>query len=445
MSARMTATTTTKTTTTTTRKAALSADLELCEFPSNNNKSSEKMAASYDLELCHPTDESLSISTACLDCYQKTHPLVYALAAGQETRTTALQKDGAAQIYYPKSNEGWCKTLFMWQGRSLDWIALPWLVVVLFAIVYTCIQELAFIKYEDINAADEVESWDIFFGIVLQSTLGFLLVFRLNRAATRWWTSRDLWGNLIARARSFTSGLLVHGGHAAADRDNALRWLGAYAVAVTMFLHDTNELDADMFAGLLSPPEVLLLQDNPHPPLFAAEQVRYFIKKIFSVTTDTPLALGMAWSHQLTYLENQLDTLLDDCGGMEKIKATPLPIVYVSHLRTFLLGSLLLLPFIWGRRWGWSTIPIVAVAAFALLGIEAASAEVEQPFRRSRPNALNMDGFCIGILANMLQMVRQHADRELEQQQQLLPIQKIELAEHREDRSATNTFVSSAA
>ena len=90
------------------------------------------------------------------------------------------------------------------------------------------------------------------------------------------------------------------------------------------------------------------------------------------MTAETPLALSMAWSQQLAMLEEQWTIMLDKCGGMARIKGTPLPIVYVSHLRTFLVISLLLYPYVWGREWGWGTIPIVALAAFCLLGIEAA-------------------------------------------------------------------------
>jgi putative membrane protein len=401
------------------RKAALSEDLELGVFLSTSNSSSiEKIASNCNLELCHATDESESIPLASLNSYKKTHPLLYALAAGQETRTAALQADGAAQIFYTKSNEGWFKTLFIWQGRSLDYVAGVWLVIVLHAVLYTCLIQLLPGTFDFQTARDELESMDIFFGIVLQSSLGMLLVFRLNRAASRWWSARKKWGYMMARARTFTSGLLVHAGHSPRDRDNVLRWMAAYAIAVNQFLHETNELDGEMFAGVLSPPEVLLLQGNCHPPLFAAEQMRYFLKKIFNVTADTPLALSVAWTQQLTRLEALLDDLMNLCGGMERIKATPLPIVYVSHLRTFLVGSLLLCPYIYGHRWGWSTIPLTGATAFALLGIEAASAEVEQPFHRDRPNSLNMDGYCIGILANLLQVIRQHADREIELQQQ---------------------------
>jgi hypothetical protein len=41
-------------------------------------------------------------------------------------------------------------------------------------------------------------------------------------------------------------------------------------------------------------------------------------------------------------------------------KQQPLPIIYVSHLRTFMMISLFLYPLIFGAAWGYTTIPAVA-------------------------------------------------------------------------------------
>ena len=107
--------------------------------------------------------------------------------------------------------------------------------------------------------------------------------------------------------------------------------------------------------------------------------------------------------------------MMDCCGGMERIKATPLPLVYVAHLRTFLMIALILLPYVLGPSWGWGTIPVVFVTAFALLGIEAAAAEVESPFGLNRVNALNMNGYCESFLSNIQQQITDKADRELDE------------------------------
>ena len=344
--------------------------------------------------------------------YRTSHPVLHDMLVHEKRRTKQLELEGATQILYPKGNAGWLQSLFMIKGRAMESIVGVWLVVVLHAVAYTCYRELAgSSKY---RSTKELASWEIFFGIALNATLGLLLVFRLNRAAARWWLAREFWGVLVAKLRNVVIGLLTHGGHDnRAHRDECIRWIAAYPVVVMEFVRGCGTYDAAILAGILSLDEVKMLRNQNHPPLYVAQQARYYMKRTFLVTADTPLALSTAWSHQLAVLEQEWTVLLDKCGGMERIKATPLPMVYVSHLRTFLVISLLLYPYVWGSEWGWGTIPIVALAAYCLLGIEAASVEVEHPFRKYRINALNMDGFCCGALSNIIQVFCQAADREL--------------------------------
>lgn len=357
--------------------------LNLCEFRLNQKRQQEE----------------------CL-CYQHSHPLVYNMLKNEEQRRRQLQKEGAVQMKnQPTSNAGsWIKTLFVIEGRALGFIFWPWCVIVGHAIVYTCLNELV-LNDSSVwsgNVADELSSWETVFGIALNATLSLLLVFRLNRAAARWWLARQYWGLLIAKTRVLVSGIVLHGKHDAASRDNAIRWTATYAICVMEFLRGCHEMHDDLFAGILSPSEKAVVEQQSHPPLYAAHQIHYYLYKLLATTTTTTttedntvtsLALVTARSRQLATLEAAWEVLSDQCGAMERIKATPLPIVYVSHLRTFLLVALLLYPYVWGDQWKWSTIPIVALAALGMLGIEAASVEVEQPFSKDRINALNMDGF----------------------------------------------------
>jgi len=324
------------------------------------------------------------------------YPLVQSMIQHERVRNSEFEEEGKIQITYSQSTDGWIPTLFNVRGRALDWIVFPWTIVMIHACIYTAIQE----TLGDPNDRD-LQTWEIFFGILLNSTLSFLLVFRLNRAAGRYWTARFYWGDIVAKGRTLCSGILCHADHDPVHRDETIRWVGGFAVAAMEFLRGIKHLEPKLFAGVLNEDQVRRLEQSPHPPLYAIDQIRLNMKEIFRVDAETPLALAHAWTQELDTLEKQLNTIMDNCGGMERIRATPLPLVYVSHLRTFLMIALFLLPYVVGPAWGWGTIPVVAATAFALLGIEAAAAEVESPFRLDRVNALNMDAYCKGFLLNV--------------------------------------------
>jgi|UniRef100_A0A8J9SBX8 putative membrane protein len=341
----------------------------------------------------------------------KDFPFLQSMLRFESLRNAALDEEGKYQMNAPLSSDGWGPSLFIIQARALDWILKPWCAVVLHAVIYTTIQELFFQDLLDGEEARDYDSWELFFGIMLNSTLSFLLVFRLNRAAGRYWLARELWGNFVARGRTVTAGILVHSNHAPHHRDEALRWTSALCLCVMALLRGTKVLPEPLFLGILIKDEVQAAQRNTHPPLFVAAQIRYHLHEIFKIDADTPVGIANALSQQMDSLEIQLNTMLDCCGGMERIRSTPLPMVYVSHLRTFLMLALLLFPYVWGPAWGWGTIPVVATAAFSLLGIDAAASEVEAPFQQRRVNALNMDEYCKGLLSNIQQQIQHHADR----------------------------------
>lgn len=365
---------------------------------------------SQNLELCEFIDTNTGQSSEEeYHRYSRNYPLIYTMMKEQGTRTAHLEKEGAAQINCPKSNEGWFRCIFLLRGRALDSIAGVWTLVVLHTIIYTLVVELVVGRN-----AQQLTAWQTYFSFIFNMTLGLLLVFRLNRAAARWWFAREFWGLIVAKVRSLTGALLVHAGHAPQQRDECIRWLATLVLSTVEFLRGEEQLNSEMFAGLLDKDQLLLLQNNRHPPLFAAQRVRHHLAEIFRVSMiKPPTAFSVAGANQQVLMEGQLNFITDYMGGLERIKASPLPIVYVSHTRTFLLISLLLFPYMWGPHLGWGTIPVSGITSFALLGIESCAVEVESPFGKDRPNALNMDGFALGVLGNILQMMRQQADHDM--------------------------------
>jgi ion channel-forming bestrophin family protein len=178
------------------------------------------------------------------------------------------------------------------------------------------------------------------------------------------------------------------------------------------FLRGIQKLIPETFAGILTKDEVDALQRANHPPIYAADLARVYLHELFVITESTPVSVAQFRSQQLTFIEQQLNNLMNDLGSMERIKATPLPLVYVAHLRTWLLLFLLSMPFIWQPSLRYATIPVVFMTAFAMLGLEGASQEMEAPFMKDRTNHLNMDAYCLLMLNNIQQQITADANRK---------------------------------
>lgn len=311
---------------------------------------------------------------------------------------------------YVKSNDGWVKTLFVLEGRALDRIAVPWMLTTINAVVWTLVAELVLPPMDP----ERSMLFEAFFSLVMNTTLAFLLVFRLNRSAERFWIARANWGAIVAMGRSITSSVLVHGKHDPRNRDDTIRWVAAFAISTMHFMRGIKTIvpDTVAVAGILRDDELKELQEATHPPLYAADSIRFHLNELFGVVETTPFGIAHNRTQQLILVEQQLNSMMNEEGAMERIKGTPLPLVYVTHLRTFLMMFLLTVPYIWVPALGYFTIPVTMLAAFAMLGLEGAADEVEAPFRKDRTNHLNMDAYCLLLLSNILQKIQQDAERE---------------------------------
>ena len=349
----------------------------------------------------------------------KDYPLLQDLMTYETIRTACFRGDGYDQFEYPKGNGSWCQTICLLRGRALDNIFLPWLLVTFHSVVVIVMFERTpFLKryyfYFDREEAESADAGlETFYGRVLNVVLSFLLVFRLNRAAARFWEARKCWGALVGIGRTMVSGILSHGGHNPTVRDETIRWTAATAIYTMVFMRGERQVPEGMLAGILNEEDMTLVEQVPHMPLYTTERIREALQRLFRVTAETPLSLAQAWTVQRDRLEGELNEFMTSYGTMERIRSTPLTIVYVAHLRTFLLLHLLLFPYVFGPVQKWATIPLTMITAFAFLGIEGASMEVENPFRKGRVNSLNMDAFAQALIQNIQQQAMTKADIEL--------------------------------
>jgi putative membrane protein len=215
--------------------------------------------------------------------------------------------------------------------------------------------------------------------------------------------------------RSLASGTVIHGSFDPTNRDAVVRWTAAFVLATMFFIRGERKMIHDAYAGILNEDQIKKLQRATHPPIHAGDNVRWHLHQLFTVSGSESVSFSVAQERiqQLSTLEHQLIALQDDLGALERIKATPLPLVYVTHLRTWLVLFLFSMPFIWQSSLGWATIPVVFLTSFAMLGLEGAAVEMESPWTH-RTNHLSMDAYCLLLLSNIQQIIQEDADRRMD-------------------------------
>jgi putative membrane protein len=87
----------------------------------------------------------------------------------------------------------------------------------------------------------------------------------------------------------------------------------------------------------------------------------------------------------------QLNTLVSAYGTMETIHSTPIPVAHLIHQKQVLALYACVLPFAIVDDYRWWSVPIVAIIAFTLYGIEGIGVQLEDPFGYDK-NDIKMDG-----------------------------------------------------
>jgi predicted membrane chloride channel (bestrophin family) len=242
--------------------------------------------------------------------------------------------------------------------------------------------------------------------------VSFLLVFRLGRAAIRFWDARAAVGKLVEICRTFIS-TAAAAEHSQNDLDELARWVCAFPIAVKNFLRPSNRTgwDQDMLlykhrceiGPLLSDEEaaaVLNTQKGEIGTIFVLNRLRQLTYKISMSMENNQLS-----SILYHRLNEHIDILTGAWGAMERINSSPLPFVYVVHLRTFLIVYLLLWHLLMVATSGWVAVFPLMIASWALLGIEAAAVECERPFEW-QSNHLALGKMCVVVSQNVAQTIR---------------------------------------
>src|SRR4029077_14654796 len=117
--------------------------------------------------------------------------------------------------------------------------------------------------------------------------------------------------------------------------------------------------------------EVAAVLEAPHVPAAAALRITENLVEARDRGTISDIVL--------TTIDANVQQLIDYLGACERIKKTPLPFVYVVHLRRTLVLYCFTLPFAVVELYGWWTILVSLFTSYMFFGIEEIGVEIENP------------------------------------------------------------------
>jgi putative membrane protein len=211
---------------------------------------------------------------------------------------------------------------------------------------------------------------------VMHSLLGFaismLLVFRTNTAYDRWWEGRKLWGSLTNNSRNLAMKLSsILGEDEIGQRNFFRKIIPAYAQALHLHLRSEKT-------------RVALFEDAEHKELFKNIDTEKHIPNQLSVLLYKHVNQlhrdGKISGEQLIFLNTELQSFAEICGGCERIKNTPIPYSYSVFIKKFIFIYVMTLPFGYVFSLGYYVVPVVAFIFYVLASLELIAEEIEDPF-----------------------------------------------------------------
>jgi putative membrane protein len=146
----------------------------------------------------------------------------------------------------------------------------------------------------------------------------------------------------------------------------------------------------------LPPREVEAVQGAQHVPLAVSTRISALLAEARERGRISDYLLGM--------LDQNVQLLVDYMGACERIHSTPLPFVYVVHLRRALILYCFTLPLALVGEFGWAAIIDTLLVAYVFFGIEEIGVEIEDPFG-SDANDLPLENICAKIESNLVALL----------------------------------------
>lgn len=237
--------------------------------------------------------------------------------------------------------------------------------------VYTGIIAFFELNYWKLSSDSYIKNIPVMHGL-LGFAISMLLVFRTNTAYDRWWEGRKLWGSLVNNSRNLAMKLnAILPENEIAQRIFFRRIIPAYAYALHNHLHKEQTRTA-LFEEEDHRSILKNIDHDKHVPNQVAALIFNHVNSLYKENNIT--------GEELMFLNTELQSLTDICGGCERIKNTPIPFSYSVFIKKFIFFYVMTLPFGYVFSLGYYVVPVVAFIFYVLASLEIIAEEIEDPF-----------------------------------------------------------------
>ena len=274
------------------------------------------------------------------------------------------------------------KLLFAWHGTILPKVVPALTIVVLISATLVYLNARHYVNMPEVPAIGFT-----IFGVILS----IFLSFRNTACYDRWWEGRKLWGAMIAQTRHICRD--SHVLPEASRQTMMLRVMQFSALLRDRLRKQDMQLGQTQQALGLNDQQWLKLQNHFNAPQYLLELVQQDLAKLYQQGIISDIIYQTISQHVVA--------LGDIHAGCDRISSTPLPFSYSVLLHRAVYSFCFILPFSLASSLGVWTPIIVALIAYLFLGLDALSAELEEPFG-VQENDLALDAIVRGIEREML-------------------------------------------
>lgn len=281
-------------------------------------------------------------------------------------------------------SSSWLRSVFTLRGTTLERTWLRLLGVMAVAVTVTLIDRYAGRFHTDLTLVPFS-----LIGLALAIFLGF----RNNTSYDRFWEGRKLWGGLVNASRTITRQISTLIDHADdASRDELIKRVIAYVHCLRLHLRD--DADHSELQTLLPADEFAALDREWNRPAYLLQRLGERFRELYDE--------GRIHAMHLVQLDASLTDMTNIQGGCERIKSTPIPLVYNVLIHRIAGLYCFALPFGLIHTTHAYTPVVVLLISYAFFGLDAVGEQIEDPFGLDA-NDLPLNLLCITIERNLRQ------------------------------------------